>query len=95
MNYKIFYDKRFKTDIKEILDFIKKDKISSSQKFKKNLKEKIEKLIFHPYKYRKSIYFDDENIRDLIYKGYIIPYKIDKKQKRIYILGIIKYKKIF
>ncbi|GAB6044591.1 hypothetical protein JCM11957_01890 [Caminibacter profundus] len=28
--------------------------------------------------YRKSIYFDDENYRDLIHKGYTIIYKIEK-----------------
>jgi plasmid stabilization system protein ParE len=95
MSYKIFYEKRFIDDMKEILDFIKQDKISSAQNFKKNLKNKIQNLAFFPYKYRKSIFFDDKNIRDLIYKGYIIPYKIDTKEKRIYILGIVKYKNTF
>jgi len=45
------------------------------------------------YKYRKSIYFDDENIRDFIFKGYILPYKIDKLNDTLTILGITKYKK--
>jgi hypothetical protein len=48
-----------------------------------------------PYKYRKSIYFDNENIRDLIYKGYTIPYLIDEDNKSIVLLGIIKYKEKF
>lgn len=46
-----------------------------------------------PLKCRKSIYFDDENIRDLIFKGYVIPYKIDIDKKQITIIGINKYKK--
>jgi len=30
-----------------------------------------------PYKHRKSIYYDDENIRDLVFKGYTIVYMIE------------------
>jgi len=90
MNYKIIYEKRFFDDIKEIIEYIKKDKPQSAAKFKKDLKNKIENLSHFPFKYRKSIYFDDESIRDLIFKGYIIPYKITDTQ--IIILGITKYK---
>jgi plasmid stabilization system protein ParE len=90
MSYKIVYEKRFYNDIKEIIYFIKKDKPKSAENFKKNLKSKIEDLQNFPYKYRKSIFFDDENIRDLIYKGYIIPYKITENE--IIILGITKYR---
>lgn len=43
-----------------------------------------------PLKYRKSIYFDDENIRDLVYLGYVVPYKIEKD--KIVIIGITKYR---
>jgi hypothetical protein len=41
--------------------------------------------------YRKSIYFDDNNIRDMIHKGYIVAYKIDTARQNIIILGINKY----
>ena len=30
-----------------------------------------------PYACRKSIFFDREDIRDLVFKGYIIVYKVD------------------
>jgi len=93
MNYKIFYNKRFKNDLKDILNYIRKDKKSSAENFKKELKKKIEDITLFPYKHRKSIYFDNENIRDLIYKGYIIPYVIE--ENKIFILGIIKYKNDF
>ena len=42
--------------------------------------------------YRKSIYFDDENISDMIHKGYVVVYKIDAAHDSIIILGINKYK---
>ena len=48
-----------------------------------------------PYKCRKSIYFTKENIRDLIFKGYTIVYKIDELKDIITIVGIKKYQKKF
>ena len=45
-----------------------------------------------PHKFRKSIYFNDENIRDYIFKGYVIPYFIDTKHEKIVLLGIVKYR---
>lgn len=47
---------------------------------------KIEEIPFHPYIYRKKD--DDENLRELIYKGYTIPFEIDKEKNKIIILGI-------
>jgi len=44
-----------------------------------------------PFKFRQSIYFEDESIRDLIFKGYTVAYKIEESEARIIILGIIKY----
>ena len=45
-----------------------------------------------PYKFRKSIYFEDDNIRDYIYKGYVIPYLIDTEEDKIILLGMVKYR---
>ena len=44
-----------------------------------------------PYKCRKSIYFKDETIWDLIYKGYTVVYKIDETNVVITIIGMKKY----
>ena len=75
-----------------ILEFIVKDKKSIAILFNKRLRSKIKALKDFPFMYRKSIYFDDDNIRDLIYKGYVIPYKVDIKNDTLYIIGITKYK---
>jgi len=77
--------------LKEILDYIAKDSITRAEKFYILLENKIKFLAFMPKMNRKSIYFNDKSIRDLIFKGYVIPYKINTNQ--IIILGIIKYKK--
>lgn len=44
-----------------------------------------------PYKYRKSFYYDDINVRDMIFKGYTIPYLIDEKNNKIVLLDIFKW----
>ena len=44
-----------------------------------------------PYKNKKSIYFDDSNIRDLIFKGYTIVYRIKPEMKVVEVFGLIKY----
>ena len=41
-----------------------------------------------PFICRKSTNFNDESIRDLIFKSYVIPYLIDNEV--IYVLGIYK-----
>lgn len=43
-----------------------------------------------PYKNRRSIYFEDENIRDLIFQSYKIVYRILPSEKTIEIFGLIK-----
>ena len=59
--------------------------------FLNELDKHINDLTNMPYKFRKSIYFDDENIRDLIFKGYVIVYEIDSNANTITIIGITKY----
>lgn len=43
-----------------------------------------------PYANRKSIFFDREDIRDLIFKGYIV--KVDDKNDIVTVSGFSKYK---
>jgi len=60
--------------------------------FQLELDSKIDDLDNMPFKFRKSIFFDNENIRDYVYMGYVIPYKIDKEKNRITVISISKYK---
>jgi len=89
---KIVYDPRFIASLISILNYIALDSKNKSIQFNKNMELKIEDLVNMPYKNRKSIYFYDENIRDLIYKGYTIVYEVDKNNNRIVIIGINKYR---
>jgi len=72
----IDYSPKFKGELKKIQVFISKDNVQASKKFVKELKKQIESTPNMPYKYRPSYYHDDKNVRDMIYKGYTIIYKI-------------------
>lgn len=87
---KIIYQAKFINSFNQIWDYITLDSKTRANQFKKEVKQKIEELPNMPFKFRQSIYFEDENIRDLIFKGYTIVYKIDKEQDTIIIIGIKK-----
>lgn len=86
---KIRFESNFEQSLLSILDYIATDKLSASIKFRKELQHKISLLRDNPYLHRKSIYFEDEAYRDLIYKGYTVIYKISKDI--IIILEIFKW----
>ncbi|MGM0624069.1 MAG: type II toxin-antitoxin system RelE/ParE family toxin [Campylobacterota bacterium] len=85
----------FGTELDAVLDYIAQNNPNVAQEFKDALELKIDDLTFMPFKNKKSLYFDDENIRDMVYKGYTITYFIDEKNGYLVILGILKYKKDF
>ena len=90
---KIIESDEYKIRLREVTNFIKKDKKSSAINFAKELRKNIRNLKNYPFKFRKSIYFDDENIRDMIYKGYTITYEINIQNETIEILDIFNQNK--
>jgi len=84
---------RYKKELFKILEYIARDKISASEDFVDGLDKIINNLPNFPFKFRKSIYFNDKNIRDIIYKGYTIVYRVDLKKDRIDILMIFNKNK--
>jgi plasmid stabilization system protein ParE len=72
--------------------FIAKDKPQAAKKFKSDLLQKLKKDLKFPFHYKKSIYYDDESIRDYVFKGYVSVYKIDSYAELVTIFGFIKYK---
>ena len=81
---------KFNNQFKKVLYFIALDTKSNAKNFKNELIHKINNLINMPFKFRQSIYFQDENIRDLIFKGYTIVYRVDAIKEIITIIGIKK-----
>ncbi len=80
---------KFLEDLSDQIEYISQDKPAAAQKFKADLFKLFESLPDMPFKNRKSIYFEDDSIRDLIFKGYRITYKVDKNQ--IAVFGFTKY----
>ncbi len=87
----IIRDINYLQKLQSIMEFIAQDSLNQAIKFQIDLDEIIDDIQNMPFKYRKSIYFNDNNIRDLIFKGYVVPYKIDTVKNQIIIIGINKY----
>ncbi len=88
---KIIRSAKYTKALKEQMKFISIDNKNRALVFKSEIDKHINDLPHMPYKCRKSIYFQDETIRDLIYKGYTIVYKIDETKEIITIIGMKKY----
>ena len=84
----IIRDEKYILKLQSILEFIAKDSFDRAKQFKNNLDNQIDNLVNMPFKCRKSIYFSDDNIRDLIFMGYVIPYKIYESKNEIIIIGM-------
>lgn len=68
---------QYKKELKVILEYIARDKVSAMVKLRKELNAQIDNLVVFPYKFQISSYYhNEENIRDMIYKGYTIIYEI-------------------
>jgi len=89
---KIKLTNEFNYDLNDIVDFISKDKPLAARKFKNDLIKKLNRDLLNPFQFKKSIYFEDENIRDYVFKGYTCVYEIDVEQDIIIVFGFIKHK---
>ena len=75
---------RFENEMKDIFDFIALDSKERAKKFHLEISTKIKNLLIFPYSGR----IRSDNVRELIYKGYVMPYTINNDE--ISILGIYK-----
>lgn len=88
---KIEITNNFSSKLKRQISYISKDKPEAARKFNKLILEKIKHLSKMPYQNRKSIFFDDDNTRDLIIKGYLIVYEIIPNENRIVVFAFHKW----
>ena len=82
----------FNYDLNDIVDFISKDKPFAARKFKIDLIKKLNSDLLNPFQFKKSIYFDDENIRDYVFKGYKVIIKLDIELETVSVVAILKHK---
>ena len=83
--------REYLSELKKVLSFIALDSVNRARIFKKQLDAKINNVVHFPYKYRQSIHHQNEHVRDLIYKGYTIIYKVDLDKNKIEIVDIFKW----
>ncbi|MEI6122827.1 MAG: type II toxin-antitoxin system RelE/ParE family toxin [Bacteroidota bacterium] len=81
----------FSQKLAQQIDYIAHDSPTHARKFKKELISEIKKILPNPYKHRQSIYFKSEKIRDMVFKGYVIVFRINDEEKSIEIFGFVKY----
>jgi len=86
---RIRYKESFKNRLNRQLKYIAKHSPANARKFRDALRLRIESVRENPYKCRESIYFDDTTIRDLVFKGYVVVYKISDES--IDVFGLTKY----
>ncbi len=80
----------FSKNLDEVLDFIAIDSLNQALIFNQELEEKLHNITY-AYMYRKSYFYKGENVRDLVFKGYVIPYLVDDERERLVVLDIFKY----
>lgn len=85
---KIIFKDTFVNRLEKQLDFIALNNPANARRFKNDLLTKIKSIPSNPFKYRKSIWFDDQNIRDLIFKGYTVVFRINSNT--IEVFGFVK-----
>jgi plasmid stabilization system protein ParE len=73
---KIIFKDTFIVRLERQINYISKDSPSRARKFKNDLLGRIRNISLNPLKHRKSIYFNDIQIRDLVFKGYTIVFRI-------------------
>ena len=85
---KITYSNLAKINLINIKLYIKQDSVLRANSFINKLKQQVHDIPNFPYKFRKSDYYNDEDIRDMIFHGYTIIYRINKHKNIIEILEI-------
>jgi plasmid stabilization system protein ParE len=88
---KLKFTKGFREKLNAQVDYIAKDKPTAARKFKNDLIARIKEIPEMPFKHRKSIFFNREDIRDLVFKGYITIYRVNGDLKEIEVFGFTKY----
>lgn len=81
----------FRDKLNHQIDFIAKDKPQAARKFKERILNKIKELATMPFKHRPSIYFENENIRDLVIEGYVVVYSVNLSEDTNEVFGFTKY----
>ena len=79
---------RFDDELQTISLFIALDNPNRALTFLDDIISKIADIPHNPFSYRKRESSKDKYTRELIYRGYTVPFYIDSEKHKIIILGI-------
>jgi len=79
----------YKEQLKESLELVKNQSEADVKNFEMYLDTIIINMHTKIKKYKQSIYFDDENIKDIQNQGFTIPFYNDEKKNLYILLGIV------
>jgi len=79
----------YKVQLKEAIELVKKQDDAHLNNFELYLDTIIVNMHTKIRKYKKSIFFDDENIKDIQNQGFTIPFYIDNEKNQYILLGIV------
>lgn len=80
----------FEEQLKALLSEFVEEDLAACKNFKMYLDTVILNMPTKVQKFKKSVYFDDENIKDIEHQGLVIPFYIDEETDTYLILGIVK-----
>lgn len=86
---KVVYKKSFQSRLQEHIEYIASDNLKAAKKLKNQLLRKTQSIPLNPYLFRQSIYFEDPQIRDCVFKSCTIVFKIEPL--RIIVFGFLKH----
>ncbi len=84
----VLYSELYKEQLKEALELVKTQENLNASSFELYLDTIIVNMHTKIKKYKQSIYFDDENIKDIQNQGFTIPFYIDEEKNIYVLLGI-------
>ena len=90
---KVRINPTFSNKLLRQIDYIAQDKPEAALKFYLDIEDRINQIPAHPFKYRQSIFSEDINVRDLVFKGYVITFRILESEKVIEVFSFYKYEK--
>lgn len=80
--------KLFEQQLKGILELVIQHDYQAAKTFKTYLDTILINIPSKEKKYKKSIYFDNENIKDVEFQGCVIIFHVEKSNNKYIILGI-------
>ena len=86
-------NEKFRDKLLDQIEYISRDKPKAALNFHEDLMELIMEIPNHPFKHRQSIYSNDLSVRDLIFKGYTVTFKVIEDEGIIEVFSLIKHQK--